>query len=201
MYTLDLYYLKIIINEFFFKLNLIILFFFFSYFFFKFIDFFKFNVYIFSRLFRNIRLNFLFFNFIVTNQLKKFLNNRKQLYFLNIFFINFSSIFFFINFEYLLFEIFRIFYKYNLSLFLFFLKKKKSVLLIWNDIYSNLVDLNDLIIYRDLFLFKYELPHLIYYLYFYFYDIFLSVYLLSFFGLKFFLKKKKFKFNFYSKIL
>lgn len=201
MIFLDLYYKLILYFEFFFKLSCFYLFYSYSFFFFQFIEFVKYNVYIFSRFFRNIRLNFLFFNLVIVKKLNSYLNNRKKVLFLNSFFINLSGIFFFFNIEFLLFEIFRIFSKYSLSLYLNILKKKDLICFFWNDIYSNLVDLNDLIIYRDLFIFKYELPRIIYYFYFFFFSIKQSLLFLSFLGYKFFFKKRFFRFKFFSKIL
>lgn len=198
---IDLYYRYFLIFEFFYKLNNYLFLFLFSFVFIQFIDFLKFSTYLFSRFFRNVRLNFVFFKIIILKNLRKYLNNRKKLYFLNSYFLNFFGHTFFFNFEFLLFEIFRVLFKYRLSLYMNVGEKRNFVCFFWNDIYSNLVDLNDMIIFRDFFIFKYDLPHLLYFFYFYFVSVEISCMFLAFFGFFFFFKKRFFKFKFFSQIL
>ena len=171
---------------------------------FKFSDFGKYNVYIFSRFFRNLRLNFQYFIPHTYKLVFKYMKKRKIVSLLTMNFLQLSSYNFYIIFEYLLLNTFRLFNKYQLGFLGLSMKNKKILQLSWNDIYSNLKDLNDMIIYRDNFLFKYDIPRVVYNLIFHltefenfdYYYIFLS-----FFGFDFFFRKRLFKFKFYSRVI
>ena len=200
MIFLDLYFKFCIFFDFYYKINLCIFLYFYSFIFIKFIEFFSYNTYVFSRFFRNIRMNFSFFSIIALTEVRKYLNNRKEIKNLNIFFSHFAGLFFFFNLEYLFFETFRVLFRYNLCFLGFGSNQKNLFLLSWNDIYSVLNDFNDMIVYRDSFLFKFDLPHIIYNLYLYFYNFKVLLLYLSFFGYRFFFKKRYFRFKFFIKI-
>lgn len=171
---------------------------------FRFSDFGKYSVYVFSRFFRNLRLNFQYFIPYTYKLVFKYLKKRKIVSLLTMNFLQLSSYNFYIIFEYLLLNTFRIFNKYQLGFLGLSMKKKNILQLSWNDIYSNLRDLNDMIIYRDNFLFKYDIPRVVYCLIFHLVDIENFEYyyvLLSFFGFDFFFRKRLFKFKFYSRVI
>lgn len=170
----------------------------------KFSDFGKYSVYIYSRFFRNLRLNFRYFIPYTYKLVFKYLKKRKVVSVLTMNFLQMSSYNFYVIFEYLLLNTFRIFNKYQLGFLGLSMKKKNILQLSWNDIYSNLRDLNDMIINRDNFLFKYDIPRVIYCLIFHFseFENFEYYYiLLSFFGFEFFFRKRLFKFKFYSRVI
>lgn len=171
---------------------------------FRFSDFGKYSVYIFSRFFRNLRLNFQYFIPYTHKLVFKYLKKRKIVSLLTMNFLQLSSYNFYIIFEYLLLNTFRIFNKYQLGFLGLSMKKKNILQLSWNDIYSNIRDLNDMIIYRDNFLFKYDIPRVVYSLIFYMVDLKSVEYyylLLSFFGFEFFFRKRLYKFKFYSRVI
>lgn len=171
---------------------------------FKFSDFNKYSVYIFSRFFRNLRLNFNYFVPFTNKFVYKYMNKRKTINYLVTKFMNFSMYNFYMVFEYLIFNIFRLFGKYQLSFFGLDVKNQNVLKLSWNDIYSNILDLNDLIIFRDNFVFKFDIPRVVYQLTFCLYGFKKIDYyyiLLSFFGFNFFFRKRAFRFKFFSRII
>jgi hypothetical protein len=195
----DLYYKNIVIKDFYFKLNIIIKIIFYGYLYLQFIDFLKYDIYIFSRCFRNIRYTFFFFTYFIKIKLRKYLKKRKSLFLINLIFYNLNNLFFFFLIEYLLLYIYRLFFKYNLKFLVFNMQKKNLINYKWHDIYINLIDLNDLIFHREEFIFKFDLPKIVYSMYIYI-NIY-SLLILSFIGFKFFKNKYRYIFKFYTKII
>lgn len=201
---IDYYLNNIIFFDFIYKLYLKIILALYNVVTFKFSDFGKYSVYIFSRFFRNLRLNFNYFVPIINKYVFRYMNKRKIVRFLLLRFKDFASYNFYIVFEYLLFNVFRIFSKYQLGFLGVLVKKKKVLKLNWNDIYSNLIDLNDMIVARDNFLFKYDIPRVVYQMIFYLVnikDVEIYFLLLSFFGFNFYFRKRYFRFKFYSRVI
>lgn len=200
---IDIYYRFVLFKEFFFKMNIYLLFIFSVFFFIQFLDLLKYEIYVFSRFFRNIRLNFIFLKKnIVCKTIKFYLKKRYKVFFLRVFF-NFlgGGILFFLVFEFLILHIYRVFFNFKMCLYFYKLQSCKIIKFSWYDIYTSLIDLTDSIANRENFIFKYDMPKLIYNLYIYYNYIKYTVNILTFLGFKFFSKKKKFKFKFYSRIV
>jgi hypothetical protein len=198
---IDIYKRVCIEIDYLYKFNIMYVIYFFIYLVITFLDFVKYEVYVFSRFYRNLRINFCFFNNIV--QLRHiFIGKRRKLsYLLNLYLYDLIGVNFFIFFENLIFEVFRNFFNYNLSLYLIISKKMNNFKLIWNDIYSNIIESNKLIINKDIFLYKLIIPKLIYYIYMFFLWLWLGFSFLSYLGLKFYYYKRLFKFKFFVRIL
>lgn len=165
-------------------------------------DMFKFDIYVFSRFYRVIRMSFNF-DFIIFNKtLRKYMNNRKHIYYLNgrvynIIFSNFSILF-----DILIFKFFRVFLQYGICFYSERPLRLLGLKLSWIDINSIIIDLYDTIFFRESFFFRYEIFRVIY-------KIYINCIndknnfiwaIVSFLGFKFFFKKK-FKFSFYVRII
>jgi hypothetical protein len=200
---IDIYYRFVLVKEFFFKLNIYLVFIFSVFFFFQLLDLLKYEIYIFSRFFRNIRLNFFFFfRNLVCSKVKFYLKRRYKVFFLRVFF-NFlgGGVLFFFVFEYFILYIYRVFFNFKMCLYFYKLKCYNFIKFSWYDIYTSLIDLTDSIANKENFLFKYDMPKMIYNLYMYYTFIRYHINILTFLGFKFFLRKRKFKFKFYSRIV
>lgn len=183
------------------KCNIVIVIYFFVYLFVTFFDFLKYDVYVFSRFYRNLRLNFCFFNNVVKSKVLFITKRRKLAYALVLYLYDLIGVNFFFFFESLIFDVFRIFFSYSLCLYLIINKSSNFFKLLWNDVYSSLIETNQLIIYKDVFLFKLVCPKLIYYLYVFFLWLWLGIIYLSFLGLRFFFYKRFFFFKFFIRVL
>lgn len=178
----------------------------------------KYDLYVFSRIFRNLRSSY-YGNLISINRSFRILNKRGQ--FMASFFYFFimvrNSVSYWSLFEYLLFNIYKVFSSYETALFLVPLclnKKLKYFDLQWNDLYSRINDSYELMENQTTFLFKCDLPRLTFSFLNYFDFIFgmscskkiknkehfiLKLVFYSFFGLDIFLRRRKFKYFFFLK--
>ena len=188
---------RIVIYDIFFVKRIFILIYFYVYLFYKYINLNKYKISVVSRIYRNLRVilvkDFFLFNYKIFNKKHIFIFGFKN--FLNLFF-SFS----FLN--SLIFH-FRFLKKFKICLYL--QKVKFYLYLMWIDFYAVLKAVDELILYRESFFFKYDIPLIIYNLYL-FINILdikddLNFFYFSFYGFNFFFKKKKFKYKFYVRLI
>lgn len=199
---IDIYKRLVIVNDFFFKLNIFLLYVFSIFFIIRVIDLCNLDIFWFSRFFRNIRLNFLFYyRVLITKKLKIFLKKRK-VFFLRIL-LNFlgSGVLFYFVFEFFILYVYRIFFNFKLGFYIYLLKRMNLIKFTWYDMYTASIDIMDSIIYKDSFIFKYDIPKFFYNCYLFAENIVLSFLIFTFFGFRFFFYKRLFKYKFYSRIL
>ncbi len=175
------------------------------------IDFLKYDLYVFSRLFKNLRFNFFMpcsYRLVRRSVVRK--NRRASVDLLKLVVGSLSSFNFWSLFERLFFSVFRNFFKYNMALYMS-ISNMLGVNLYnrlefqWSDLYSRLNDLSDMITNRNNFMFKLDLPRVNYSLVVVFLSLFFNyefiLVFFSFFGMDLYLKRRKFKFVFYSRII
>lgn len=201
-YFLEYYNIKIVIIDEFFKKMFYFKIIFFIFFYYKYIDKQKITVKILSRIYRNLRLNYIVDNLQIDYKKIFIFKKQKKKAKLFLFMTFFYSKNFFFFFEFFLIKIFRFLKKYKLSLYGLILRN--GIFFCWYDLYSFIRVIDEVLIYRSSFFFKYDLPHIIFYIYLYYYINFYKFNFLKFFqyyGFFFFYRKKKFKYKFYTRII
>jgi hypothetical protein len=188
---------KIVIYDIFFIKRIFICIYFYFYFFYKYMNLNKYKISVISRIYRNLRVvlikDFFFFNYKIFNKKTSFIFGFKN--FLNLFF-SFSLM------NSLIFH-FRFLKKFKICVYL--QKLKFYLYLTWIDFYAVLKAIDELILYRESFFFKYDIPLMLYSLYLFININYiknnLNFLYFSFYGFKFFFRKKKFKYKFYVRLI
>lgn len=160
-----------------------------------------------SRIYRNMRMNF-FFNLILIRKKSYFIAKRRfKVNFYYIYIMDFLLKLFYYNFSKKLIFFFRFLKSYRVcfygNLLIFGLK------LIWIDFYSFIKGIDEVLLYRESFFFKCELPRIIFNLYLFFFDLefeflkkYLYLYMYTFLGFRLvLLKTRKFRYKFYIRII
>lgn len=207
--TYDYIYLYIYIYEFFYKYLKIIYIYVSLFVQLKYIDFLRLDFLVYPHIYRVMRLNFAN-NFFFSKNIKKiYMKGRVSRYLYDMNFYVMYGMWFFIIFDNIRHFILKI--NSNFMSYLIMFKLKNSLLFIWNDVFSRLIELNDVVLYRNVFLFKYDLPKIVFRIYLYidklnkiwnsdvdFFNIYFSI-----FGFSVSKNLKSFKRNltFYSRIL
>jgi hypothetical protein len=168
----------------------------------EYIDFLKYHIFIQTRLYRNLRLTFIFdSSFFLKKRYISSIKNKLIKY--KTYFYNLGIFSYYELFEYLILNIFTLCFRYKVSLYGFLNLKLKNLSLYWNDMFSKECDLTDTIIYRESFFFKYEIPHLNFFIKIFFNNLNLNEILLyyTFIGIYFFFTQTRYFYKFYTRII
>jgi len=163
--------------------------------------------FILSRIYRNIRMSFFFNNLLIKKKICFMFKRRSMINLISIYNRDFLLKFLYYNFSKKLIFLFRFLKSYRICFYGYLLTL--GLKLIWIDFYSFIKGIDEVLLYRESFFFKCELPKIIFSFYLFLFNIdsvylkeYLYLYLYSFFGFRLvLLKPRKFKYKFYIRII